>query len=284
MSSINAIFYNRTLLIKDEKWNYGKWNYLFQCPTNDYPLPDPYKDEIFRQRAIQGNYSQWEKIFNIQVPGLQQLYSMPEAHKSVAPCIWRLSELTEMSVNEELERIFGKKENSKGKSYPFKNSYQDDENPEYVAIHVRRGDKLIKESKFVSINEHVELLEFLVINHTSSKWTSQKEFPKVFIASDDMQSVLSDLKRFRPKWNLVYRKSADDSSGHFQEAFNQLSFHERVQKAIDLIVDIEIARRARLVVCGITSLICRLIQYTRFYDSSTLLTVNDAPLFVYDNI
>ena len=278
LSTINALFYNRSVVIIDEKWNYGKWHYLFQCPTNNCLLPDPFMNEEFRSKARKWNYQKVKRKFNFQVPELQQLYTMLEAHRAVAPCIWRLSNVTEFEVNRELERILGKRETSHGFSYPFKFWYPQEETPPFFAIHVERGERLLKESKLVPIKHFLDILTEMMTNQTVSKYLFKQSKPKIFITSDDMKGTLSELELLETNLEFVYRKSEENSSGHFQDAFNELSMNERIGKAVNLVVDIEILRRASLVVCGASSTICQLVRILRTQHPSTLFALNDLPV------
>ena len=282
-AAINAYFYNRTIVIDDQKWNYGKWLYLFKCPMTHCELPDPTKDPKYtynKPRSFQFNESvtytwttgtPWKPVFNLQVPELQHLYTMLEAQRAIVPCLWRLGKKAEQDVNDVLEDSFGRKEQSNGLSYPFKYNYSKGETPEYVGIHVRRGDK-IRESEYVPVLEQIKIIEnFLELN--TSVVLPNFKMPKVFVASDDMVSTLQELRSLRPSWEFFYRKFSENSTGHIQNAFNALPLTKRVAKAIDLIVDIEILRRAKLVACSAHSNICPLLQVLRYAPPHTLVSV-----------
>ncbi len=292
-AAINAFFYNRTIVIDDEKWNYGKWLYLFKCPLPHCELPNANRDpEYNRPRYYKINATltemwtrgtPWIPVFNLQVPELQHLYTMLEGQRATIPCLWRLGRKAEKAANDALEEMFGKKLNIDASqlSYPFKYNYSEGDNPYYYGIHVRRGDKLVHEAKYVPVMKHIEIIEhfYKLENSRKSKYqNSQKrslKMPKVFVTSDDMVSTLQDLRVLRPSWDFIFRKSAENSSGHNQYVFNALPLRERVAKAIELLVDIEIIRRAKFVACSASSHICGLIQVLRYAPANTLLTVYD---------
>ena len=148
----------------------------------------------------------------------------------------------------------------------------------YFAFHVRRGDKKGEQS-LIPIWKYVSALEELMKNNSAELGSSEvlrglSERPVVYLASDDMQNVHKELKTFRPAWDIRYRNGSIHSHGHSQSDFNMLSGSLRENRAIDILIELEILKRAKFVVCTFSSNVCSLVQILRTADPKTMQSVD----------
>ena len=138
----------------------------------------------------------------------------------------------------------------------------------YTAVHVRRGDKLIKEAREVPLLQYIQKIE---------RTLPGKEFRQVFVASDD-SAVPEEFSQLRPTWaffginhTISY---ASNYTGHAQSTFNRLPLDERMNQTRLLICEIQMLVDADYVFCTMSSNICRLVQILRHQSPSTAISLD----------
>ncbi len=181
---------------------------------------------------------------------------------------WNLNERAEYLVRKEISQVFGK--------IYYKSPQPFDAPPglKYAAIHVRRGDKQV-EAIFLPIIDYVIGIEKLVNNDREIFIDEKLKRMRVFVASDDLNGTLPQLRQLRPQWEFLYRKSAENSTGHIQDVFNALPMVKKLQKTLELITDIEFLRGSKYFVCTAGSNLCRLMQILRTAPFDTISTLDD---------
>ena len=153
----------------------------------------------------------------------------------------------------------------------------------FIGALVRRGDKK-REAKEQPIEKYIEALEkqgcqLLVLTEginsslarrcftnasRAGNSTSHTEFPfPVFIMTDDMPQVINQTKFQRPFWNLIFYTPRIVLKGFDSAQFQRLPLLERKLHTIDLITNLELLRRANLVVCTHSTNICRFLALLR---------------------
>ncbi len=241
------------------------------------------------EQIIYENITNIPKIVPLNGSQIREYYSDLPLQRAVANIIWRLNGDTEKSVREEFASVFG--DEKYYFKYPFSISRRTD--AEFYALHVRRGDKLLETAYHPPLKRYVETLEKMIraakrreLSQSGRKPAFEK--PLVFVASDHVTSIIDELRRTRPAWTFLVRKSAlhsnsnshsnssssSNSTGHVQKEFNALSESERTQKSIELIQDLEFLRRARFLVCTYSSHICFLSQMLRDQDPKSIQSLD----------
>lgn len=119
-----------------------------------------------------------------------------------------------------------------------------------LGIHVRRGDKLIREAGMFPVQEYVEKAQ-----------SAAFDFSEVFVASDSGQT----LKEFREALpNLKHSTFCDlDSAGHDQRTFNNRALDIRIAETNNIIKDIYILKSSCYFVGTFSSNVGRLIHTLR---------------------
>ena len=138
----------------------------------------------------------------------------------------------------------------------------------YIAVHVRRGDKLIKEAREVPLVQYIQKIE---------QTLPGKQFRPVFVASDDL-AVPDEFSQLRPMWTFFSINNtipyASNYTGHTQFKFNSLPLDERMNQTRLLICEIQMLVDADYVFCTMSSNICRLVQALRHQDPSTAISLD----------
>jgi hypothetical protein len=137
----------------------------------------------------------------------------------------------------------------------------------YCTLHIRRGDK-IKESGYISVMKYISAYKHLY---------PQLDMP-VYIMTDSilaLKSCLSELPR-----DIVFGHSLPTCSqeGYDQETFNSLPPTDRYNKTLEIIVDLEIARRSEVFMGTHTSNIFGLLNHLHPMASRSLIDVDDLNL------
>jgi hypothetical protein len=139
----------------------------------------------------------------------------------------------------------------------------------YIAVHVRRGDKLIKEAREVPLVQYIQKIEQTLITDNA--------FRPVFVASDD-SAVPEEFSQLRPMWaffSINHTISyASNYTGHVQSEFNRLPLDEKMNLTRLLICEIQMLVDADYVFCTMSSNICRLVQILRHQNPSTAISLD----------
>ena len=117
-------------------------------------------------------------------------------------------------------------------------------------IHVRRGDKLIREAKHFDLEKYINEITKHADNVT-----------KVFIATDTYEAI-EELKIVYPAIEIISNCEKTDL-GHFQKKFNNSSKEIRFNKTIGVILDILILTNCQVFVGTFSSNIGRLVHLKR---------------------
>jgi len=282
---------NRTVRFDGRFWLYGNWSDFFDSPP-DCELPtnataavmlgnrtaDETRAHLFTGRHVDIYWSRlisyyphstfidkatalrtiWYVNMEIREQVLQQMRNLSLLANESASC----THLHEEGGPCDLENV---------KTVPF------------IGAHVRRGDKHL-EAHEQSIEKYVaaldqlgcDLLLLTEANNSSlrrrcsrratraeNSW-SDFEFPfPVFINTDDMQKVIPQIRLIRPRWNLIYSTPPVVLKGFDALHFDELPLAVRKLHTIDLIINLELLRRANRVVCTHSSNIARLLALLR---------------------
>ena len=143
------------------------------------------------------------------------------------------------------------------------------EGKDYISLHVRRGDKLVREADIVSVDVFIATIEY-------RKW-DQKH---IFISSDDF-SVIKEFRQKRPDWKL-FTLTEEASKGHEQNQFNNLSNEEIYLKTQNFLKEINIHIAASSFVGSITSNVMKLISLIR-NDKTTTFSVDRVESDIYND-
>ena len=268
-AGIYALITNRTFIIESTNWNYGSWNHLFELPTENCSLNLNYfdmKKETASFSSKDVNYSHlvtvrmWGGLYSA-ISNFPHIYLNVHGHRAVAGNHLKLNSAIKAKVNQYCKEIF-RTENPLDLNFKNENLF---------GFQIRRGDKIPVEKAYPMI-DYVEALERLIATTSNSKTQTIKKLDKliVFVASDDFHFVIPELQKIRPSWKFLYRKSASNISGHNQMKFNQLQEPERIAHTFELLVDLEILKSAKFVVCQYSSNFCRLLQALRKQNPSSI--------------
>lgn len=124
------------------------------------------------------------------------------------------------------------------------------QNKEILGIHVRRGDKLIREAGMFPVHEYVEKAR-----------TAGFDFSEVFVASDSVQT-LSEFEMVLP--NIKYSSfCSNEMAGHDQKTFNNRAIEKRIMDTNNMIKDIYILKSTPYFVGTFSSNVGRLVHTLR---------------------
>ncbi|MBB6327908.1 hypothetical protein FHS59_003551 [Algoriphagus iocasae] len=126
----------------------------------------------------------------------------------------------------------------------------------YATFHIRRGDKVAQatmEDRVYKVEEYIEKLNYL-----------NSSIKTIFLMTDDYK-VFLELKDVAPNFN-IYTLSNPISTGHDQHTFNKNTAEKKRQLGIDLLTELEIARKSEIFIGSRGSNIFRLIEYFKLKD------------------
>lgn len=118
----------------------------------------------------------------------------------------------------------------------------------YVAVHIRRGDKLLREAKKVRIADYFSYVDLY-------------EYDQIFVATDDYEAY-NEVKSIYPNIDVVTNASKS-SKGHTQAIFNSQSEDSISEDLYDLIAEVEILRCSKYFIGSFTSNIGRYVHILR---------------------
>lgn len=278
-----SIFTQRRFLVDGEQWNYGAFHLYFDIEaTGLSPLVSM---EICLNRtfvSLAKDHSLNERVDHLMVSRqgtasfrtLNALgrtfrevhrndYLSVERKRQVGQYLWQhLSTRARQAIQSHKEQLvqFNLSSNS------------------FDAMHIRRGDKLRHESpRLLTTADYADAIDSISTNRT------------VFIASDSQQTVVEQLAKVRPHWQLIYLKyKAEEKqsapspiqmrprnrTGHFQYFFNRLSPDRKIYMTDMFLTEILILSEARSIVCTFSSNICRFVQLLRTQNLSTIRSLD----------
>jgi hypothetical protein len=130
---------------------------------------------------------------------------------------------------------------------------------EFVVLHIRRGDKITTgEDQHYTVNDYMKRLMIIDSN-----------IKNIFLMSDDY-CVLEELKTNFPHYNYFTLLNSSQK-GHNQSSFNNSDDLNKEREAIQLLTEIETAKRSKLFIGSTKSNLFRLIEYMKIencYDVS----------------
>ncbi len=121
----------------------------------------------------------------------------------------------------------------------------------YAVFHIRRGDKVAQatmEDRSYDVDEYILKLKIL-----------DPSISTIFLMTDDYQ-VFSEINEKFPNL-IIYTLTDPISTGHDQDTFNKRSPDEKRKDGINLLTELEIARRGEFFIGSRGSNLFRLIEY-----------------------
>ncbi|CAF1066341.1 unnamed protein product [Adineta ricciae] len=247
-----SVWSKRHFIIDARQWNYGNFSHYFHVPSMNY---FPYTNRMYlgknnsenelidhAQTTRTGNILNRFWIASLKVQSLEKI-------RYVTHYLWK------SLTNETFKFI----EEHRIKRLP----------KTYIGIHVRKGDKLIKEAREIPLMEYITLIEAMV--------KRKKTIRHIFVASDD-HTVIGQLRRLRPRWYFVgidrrkHRKT--NTTGHYQKNFDQLSEKDKIFETRLFMTEMQMLIDAKYVLCGMSSNVCRFIQLLRHQNPATLISLD----------
>jgi hypothetical protein len=137
--------------------------------------------------------------------------------------------------------------------------------PPYVALHIRRGDKIVSEATRIEIDDYVAAIQRVA---PKSK--------RVFIATDDY-SVVEEFRQRFPVYQ-VFTLCSQKQQGHQQSTFNKACPDQKKSDTLNLLADIECISKADHFIGTFSSNIGRFIALKVGLDQCTSLDVSWHPL------
>ena len=137
--------------------------------------------------------------------------------------------------------------------------------PSYIAIHVRRGDKLVSEAKRIEIDSYIAAIQRVP---SRSKC--------VFIATDDF-AVIREFQQSCPTYE-IFTFCTSDQNGYQQSNFNKATNEQKYSETIQLLTDIECMSKAQHFIGTFSSNIGRFIALRLGLNKCTSLDESWHPL------
>lgn len=239
--------------VKNNKPEEGKQLYKFLKPlyyyftTNNNTKIDVLG--IYPSRYIKSKESiLWKKIYELtrnKINNACQInsHNINKKRIHIAKNIW--------SLNEEI------KNNIEHHKQKFKFNKR-----QYIGLHIRRGDKLIKEAEYIPISNYISVIEMLEL-----------ESLPIFIATDDY-SVVTELYKLRPLWK-IHSLSNPILSGHDQDVYNAQSKEKIYNSTNSFLTEIDILIQANIYIGTITSNVSKVISLLRNCKTKTFTLDNE---------
>ncbi|KAF5294267.1 hypothetical protein FQR65_LT10853 [Abscondita terminalis] len=232
----------RTLILKSNRWQYhkGGWKAVFMpfgnsCGVNDKKIvkwPGTNTSSII-EIPTNTYIKPRPKFMPLAVPE-DLAYRLIAVHGN--PSAWWIGQIL---------KLFWKPQNSTLSYIEKKMSELKIENP-YVAIHIRRTDKLRREAKFYSVQQYMakvdEYYNQIDINNNMTK-------RKVYIATDDFNAIKEAITKY-PHYDIIYNPDIPKVP-----KINPLHTNENI---FNVILDIHVLSKSDFIVCTFSSNICRL--------------------------
>lgn len=130
-------------------------------------------------------------------------------------------------------------------------------NCKYLALHIRRGDKLISESEEMPISSYFEKVNLEL-------------YDKIFVATDDF-SVISEIRSYLLSVSHdmeIVTNTLESKAGHLQSDFNNIENKLLKNEIIDLLAETELLRLSDVFVGSFSSNIGRYVHLLRFGKNS----------------
>jgi hypothetical protein len=228
-----------SVLVDDTQWNAQGWTHYFKKP------------EVFRLGSTDGEIrcTLGSALWNEFRFYVTKLFDRDEQLGALTKQLWQLNAATAARVV---------------------SAYEDWHLEEgYVAVHVRRGDKLETEACDRPIAEYIHEVKDAIERTLSNT---------LVVATDDW-SAFRDLKSALTGHRVLSR-CTDERLGHRQDEFNKLSASDPakiVDVTRELICDIELLRRSDIFICTLSSNVARLVHNLR-RDRTAVISLDQGTL------
>jgi hypothetical protein len=274
---------NRSFFLIDDGWNYGRWfNYW---TSNSYAKVNSsmyylYYDEQHQHECAPPDYLHEKTLATINENKLNMSdhphFSTGVNWGTLNP-IFRSNTLNYEDINNKgihrYEKIFklrSKIANSFWKLQPQLLTHVDRlssllQLDNYIAIHIRRGDKIIELPKGEYTALSVFYREIDRIFKSSNNTLTPKN-SKILVLSDDY-SIMKNITSAKKEWQFV-TAYPEDSPFSTNTSFTQAMFNgwpDKVRQAhgMAFVAQMELMRRANYVICTHSSNVCRLAAVLR---------------------
>ncbi len=141
---------------------------------------------------------------------------------------------------------------------------------DYIGVHVRRGDKLIKEAEFKEVDKFISLIE-----------RNSNVIRNVFISTDDY-SVIKEFRMKRPDW-IIHSFTPESSKGHDQASFNNKTKEDIFSEVSLLITEIVIHKNANTYIGTASSNLTKLISLLR-NKKETTISLDEIDIDMYNGL
>jgi Alpha-(1,6)-fucosyltransferase N- and catalytic domains len=140
---------------------------------------------------------------------------------------------------------------------------------DYIGIHIRKGDKLLKEAREIPINRYIKAIERILHRN--------KTIQQIFVASDNHE-VVNELRKLKPAWKFIsihdQNHHTTNRTSHFQSHFNRLSEKEKLFETRLFMCELQMLIDSQYVLCAMSSNVCRLVQILRHQHPSTAISLD----------
>eukprot|EP01129_Flabellula_baltica_P001832 TRINITY_DN1173_c0_g1_i1.p1 TRINITY_DN1173_c0_g1~~TRINITY_DN1173_c0_g1_i1.p1 ORF type:complete len:348 (-),score=54.24 TRINITY_DN1173_c0_g1_i1:68-1063(-) len=248
-AALYAQMLNRTFYLNSDVWNYGNWSDFFERPHGCYY---DYEGRQHDSVMMKGNADDFDGVqkdlyikrdpiihFTVLTNGIGYIANMLEdsvfkEKGKVAKSLWRLNRLTQAYVDAYVERVMPSEE-ERGDSV-------------LIGMHIRRGDK-VEETDLQGVGQYYK---------KAKEISGDKSF-QLYIASDDISSVIRDMRRLDKLVPVYIDEDSMNHKGHKQSEFNRLSKEQRIEETKEFIATLESLLMCDIIICTFSSNICRLL-------------------------
>jgi hypothetical protein len=247
-----SVVTKRQFLIDSRQWNYGQFTDYFDLPsTNYYPQSN-------RTFIVDTNRE------NDRIDHLKTTRTGSQVGKFwIATRGWMQSIQVKRRVAHYLWNSMSKE------TLKYIQMCKVTNLSDYIGIHIRKGDKLVKEARAIPLNKYIKSIEGILLRN--------KTIRHIFVASDD-HMVIEELRHLKPAWEFFSihdnNRSRIRTTGHFQSNFNRLSGKDRLFETRLFMCELQMLIDGQYVLCSMSSNVCRLIQILRHQHPSTAISLD----------
>ena len=245
---------NRQFFVDTRQWNYGNFSDYFRLGTDGFDRSLNYTMMVADNRR------------NQLVEHLKTTRTGPQVI-----LFWKVTrEVQNLDLKRRVAHFIWKRMSLATSSFVEQCRLRNLSN--YIAVHVRRGDKIHREARQVPVQQYLRRMETILEKKTSST---------IFVASDDPLAI-DEFRRLKPDWTFAAiqyaRQNETRVRGHLQASFDRLSPSEKRFRTRLLMCELQMLVDARYVFCTMSSNVCRLVQILRRQHPATVVSM-DKPWF-----
>ena len=290
---IYAEITNRTFRFDSRPWINGNWDDFFYFPYWNCDLPA--NETLVAMKGVRIEDDRHPHLFTGRHIGWSGLRTQNEPFgnfcvKAMAlRKIWKLKQVIQEQILQHMRNLSLLASESESCTHLQQDgtlcNLENVKTVPFIGALVRRGDKHI-EAKEQPIEKYIDLLDrvgcrlLLVtagissalakeclsnLSHAANysyRYSLSFPFP-VFIMRDDMPQVIPQIRQLRPRWNLLSHTPRVLLKGFVYGDFESRPLEERRLHTIDLIINLELLRRANFVICTHSTNICRFLALLR---------------------